>query len=273
MKRLLFIPLTLAVLTLLALPPACGRPEESPTPTPDSTPAPVPTPSPPPSPPAPAPTVELEFDFREGYQGWTAGFAEYKPGMDMQLGAEMRRLPQELEIDGTGCYLQGMNHSDDLFMFLKLGLGPDEGLASGQAYRVNFTIVFASNAPSGCFGIGGAPGESVFLKAGASPIEPEVYLDHEEDYYRVNVDKGDGNSGGGEAATTAGHIANGLVCEEVDLQNPPYVSVERRHEHKFAVTASPEGELWLLLGTDSGFEGLTAIYYQSITVTLEPVEE
>jgi hypothetical protein len=134
-----------------------------------------------------------------------------------------------------------------------------------------FTIGLASNAPSGAVGIGGAPGESVYLKAGASPVEPEVYLDSDTDYYLMNVDKGSGNSGNGEAASVTGHIANGLPAEEVDPQNPPYVSLTRRHEHHWTVNASPDGEIWLLVGTDSGFEGLTAIYYQSIAVTLIPL--
>jgi hypothetical protein len=134
-----------------------------------------------------------------------------------------------------------------------------------------FTIVLASNAPSGALGIGGAPGESVFLKAGASTMEPEVYLDSDTDYYLVNVDKGSGNSGSGTEASVVGNIANGLSAEEIDLENPPYVSLERQHEHEYTVTASPDGQLWLLVGTDSGFEGLTAIYYQSISVTLIPL--
>jgi hypothetical protein len=37
------------------------------------------------------------------------------------------------------------------------------------------------------------------------------------------------------------------------------------------VNANSRGELWLLVGTDSGFEGLTALYYQRIDVTLAPV--
>jgi hypothetical protein len=263
-RRILLIPLVSA---LLALPLACAAPTETPTPSPTPTPTPAPTPTP-----GPDPALTFEFDFRDGALGWDAGFAEYAPGMEMQLEAAIGQLPAELETDGTGFYLQGMNRSDDLFMFLKRGLGPDDGLVTGQAYRLSFTIVFASNAPSGCFGIGGAPGESVFLKAGASPVEPEVFLDPDQYYYVMNVDKGAGNTGGGEAATLAGHIANGLPCEEVDLQDPPYVSVERQHEHEYTVTAGPEGQLWLLVGTDSGFEGLTGIYYQSIAVTLEPVE-
>jgi hypothetical protein len=114
-----------------------------------------------------------------------------------------------------------MNHSDDLFMFLKRRLGTDDGVVPGQEYRVMFTTVFASNAPSGALGIGGSPGESVYLKAGASMVEPEVYLDSETGYYLMNVDKGSGNSGNGTAASVIGDIANGLSAEEIDLENPP----------------------------------------------------
>ncbi|MFP3898572.1 MAG: PEP-CTERM sorting domain-containing protein [Dehalococcoidia bacterium] len=219
------------------------------------------------------PPMSLEFDFRDGEGGWEAGFAEYAPDMEetMQLEAGIRPLPSELEMEGTGFYVKGNNSSDDLFMFLKRRLGADDGLTAGQEYRVEFTIVFASNAPSGAAGIGGAPGESVFLKAGACAVEPEAHLDPAMDYYLMNVDKGEGNSGEGPAATVAGNIANGLPAEEVDPGEAPYVSVERSHVHTYSVTAGPEGELWLLVGTDSGFEGLTAIYYQCIEVTLTPV--
>jgi hypothetical protein len=215
-------------------------------------------------------SVRIEFDFRQGVQGWEAGFAEYSPDMEgMMLEAEIRPLPSELGINGTGYYLQWMNHSDDLFMFLKRRLGTDDGIVPGQEYRVMFTIVFASNAPSGAMGIGGPPGESVFLKAGASMVEPDVYLDSDTGYYFVNVDKGSGNSGNGIAASVIGDIANGLSAEE----NPPYVSLKRQHEHQYTVNASQDGELWLLVGTDSGFEGITGIYYQTIAVTLQPVKQ
>jgi hypothetical protein len=46
---------------------------------------------------------------------------------------------------------------DDLFMFLKRRLGPADGIRTNQAYQVRLTIVFGSNAPTGCAGIGGAP--------------------------------------------------------------------------------------------------------------------
>jgi hypothetical protein len=212
--------------------------------------------------------IRLEFDFRQGAQYWEAGFAEYSPDMEgMMLEGEIRSLPSELGTNGTGYYLQGMNHSDDLFMFLKRRLAMDDGVVPGQEYRVMFTIVFASNAPSGAVGIGGAPGESVFLKAGASSVEPEVYLDSETGYYLMNVDKGSGNSGDGTAASVMGDVANGLSVDE----NPRYISLIQQDEHQYTVNASQNGEVWLLVGTDSGFEGLTGIYYQSIVVNLIPV--
>jgi hypothetical protein len=185
----------------------------------------------------------------------------------MMLEAGIRPLSSELGINGTGYYLQGMNHSDDLFMFLKRRLGADDGLVASQEYRVMFTVVFASNAPSGAVGIGGAPGESVYLKAGACAVEPEAYLDSDIGHYLMNVDKGSGNSGNGTAASVVGNIANGLSAEE----SPRYISLKRQHEHQYTVNASLNGELWLVVGTDSGFERLTGIYYQSIAVTLIPV--
>lgn len=102
----------------------------------------------------------------------------------------------------------------------------------GQEYHITYTIVFASNAPNGAAGIGGSPGESVFLKAGASAVEPERYLDSATNYYLMSVDKGLGNSGGGKAASIIGDIANGLPVDEIDMGNPPYVSLVRQHEHK-----------------------------------------
>jgi hypothetical protein len=215
-----------------------------------------------------APT-RISFDFRNGAQGWLAGFADYPPAYNQndlyQLRAEMRSLPPELGVAGTGFYIQGSNHSDDLFMFLKRRLGPADGITPGQKYQLRFTIHFASNAQSMCPGVGGAPGESVYLKAGGSAIEPLAVGGSFG--LLMNVDKGN-QSVGGPAASVTGNIANGLPCQPASR---PYVTIVRDHLHTFEVTASESGELWLLVGTDSGFEALTALYYQRIDVQLVPI--
>jgi hypothetical protein len=38
---------------------------------------------------------------------------------------------------------------------------------------------------------------------------------------------------------------------------------------EFEVTADEDGVVWFIAGTDSGFEGLTVVYYDTITVVLE----
>ena len=222
------------------------------------------------------------FDFREGEQGWAGGFADYPDGFirvdgqgnpiakfpeAAELQSGLRPLPQELNDSGTGFLLSGWNFSDDLFMFLKRGLGPEDGVRAGQRYRVEFQITFASNAPSGCFGAGGAPGEAVFLLAGARTTEPTTFVGTSSERPYVMVTRENGERG----ASIVGHIANGISCEQFGHVET-YVSLTRTHAYSPAVTADAEGRLWLLAGTDSGHEGRTAVYYQSVRVALTPVE-
>ena len=180
-------------------------------------------------------------------------------------------MPAELGTSGTGFYTQGNNHSDDLFMFMKRRLDSSDGIVAGQTYQITFTLVFASAAQSGCLGIGGSPGDGVSLKAGASPAEPIALHDASPltSWLRMNVAKGN-QSQGDIAASTTGDIANGIPCGSAPSS---YVSIQRTHQHTSLVNANSRGEIWLLVGTDSGYEGRTGLYYQRIDVSLVPVSQ
>lgn len=213
-------------------------------------------------------SIEVNFNFHHGASGWTAGFADYPLGQEefYELFAGLKFMPRKLtRVPKRGFYIQGNNHSDDLFMFLKRRLNSQEGIVPNQIYQVDYEIIFASNAPSNCAGTGGAPGEGVVLKAGASPIEP-LAVAQPNGYYRMNVDIGD-HQIGGTAASVAGNIANGIPCEQA-ASFSPFILIQRTHQHRFNVAANSAGELWLLVGTDSGFESLTRLYYQTIKVKL-----
>ncbi len=217
--------------------------------------------------------IALTFDFSDGDNGWDAGWADYRIEDEdlLQLEAGIRDLPDDLNTDGTGFYIQGLNSPDDLFMFLKRRLGPDEGIAAGRTYEVRYTIRVASNAPTGCFGVGGSPGESVYLKAGASGREPEPVPDS-QNTLRMNIDIGN-QAEGGANASVVGTIGNGLPCEDYpDPSQVPYVSLVREHTHTTDVAADEEGTIWLIVGTDSGYESVTALYYQRIDVELTPAD-
>jgi hypothetical protein len=200
------------------------------------------------------------FDFEDGADGWIHGFADLPTDADeeaYELRFAHQRLPAELDPPGAGLLLRGRNHSDDLFMFIKREL---TGLQPGASYVVHGELVLASSAPSGCFGIGGAPGENVYLKLGASSDEPEVI--EEAGWLVLSVDKGN-QASDGERASTIGTIENGLEICETDA---PYRRIERGGSAP-PVRASSAGSLWVFTGTDSGFEGTTSIYYDRLELT------
>jgi hypothetical protein len=250
-------PIGPAVLMSLALAAGCAAPGETPSP-------PGPTPS-------PADEIALEFDFRQGAQGWETGFSDYTEDVRPEDPvAGIQELPPGVpdDLDGPGMLIAATNRPDDLFMFLKRALGPAEGISPDTPYQVRFRIDFLSDAPSNCAGIGGPPGEAVYMKAGATTEEPLVV--EQNGAFRMNVDKGN-QAADGPAATHAGDVANGIPCEEALAQDPqPFAQVVHESVHETLVTADDEGRLWLLVGTDSGFEGRTTLVYRSIEVYLEP---
>ena len=145
-------------------------------------------------------------------------------------------------------------------MFFK---GPIDGLAPGASYHVTVSLEVATSVPAGCFGVGGAPGESVWIKAGVTAVEPLPVRD--DDYLRMNVDIGN-QSNGGTQAVVLGNVANSRSCEQ-----------PRRWELKsFRARSMPEpisaedGRAWLLLGADSGFEALTEVYFTKAAITFTP---
>ena len=123
----------------------------------------------------------FNYDFNAGAQGWTAGFSDYPAdnAASYQLQSGIKALPQNS--GKSGFFVSGMNRSDDLFMFLKRQFS---GLEPSTKYYARVRLSFLSNAGVSCMGVGGAPGESVYLKFGYGDKEPK-----QEGYY-LNLDKG-----------------------------------------------------------------------------------
>ena len=210
----------------------------------------------------PAKTETFTFDFNNGLQNWSVGFADYNESHgDMELDSEIAALPAPLDTTKKGLKVQGHNRSDDLFMFIKHKV---TGLAPNQNYRVKIELTFASNAPSGAVGVGGAPGESVFVKAGATKTEP-LSTKKTDGTYEMNIDKGQQSNSGADMKVI-GDVANGTDKFE-------YVSLTRNSGNQtITVKTDAQGACWLIAGTDSGFEGLTRLYYQQLKATLEPAD-
>lgn len=202
--------------------------------------------------------VEYSFEFTSDAEGWTGDFADYPVGEaeSYELEFEHTTLPAPLDETEGALRLSGLNKSDDLFMFIKRKIS---GLEPNTTYYATFYVEFASNVPDGLFGVGGSPGESVFVKAGATLTEPDTEEDN-MNYYRMNIDKG-GQSQGGADMVVVGDFSNDTDSDEYTLKT---VS----NENRFSVTSNANGELWLIAGTDSGFEATTTIFYNKLLIEL-----
>jgi hypothetical protein len=153
--------------------------------------------------------------------------------------------------------LSGNNHSDDLFMFVKKKITE---LKPGTEYTISFNVEFATNISAGLLGTGGSPGESVFLKAGAYHEEPDKRALN--GYYAMNLDKGNQSTRGDNM------IVIGTISSH-NVYDANYYTVETRNNiTAFTARSNQNGELWIIVGTDSGFEGVTTLYYTQITLVL-----
>ncbi len=207
--------------------------------------------------------IEFTFTFDNDDEGWTTGFADLPADADMEiyeLDSGFRPLPEGLI--GNGIFLQGHNRSDDLFMFLKRQVA---GLRPGAVYQVTISLDIATNVPAGSFGIGGSPGESVFVKAGVSLVEP-MFAGDAAGWLRMNIDKGN-QASEGDAMINLGNVASPEVTDD-KFKIKTLVNDGR----PLQVATDGQGQAWLIVGTDSGFEGRTDIYYSRIEFLFSPVE-
>lgn len=201
----------------------------------------------------------FNYDFNAGAQGWTAGFSDYPAdnAASYQLASGIRTLP--FNASKSGFFISGMNRSDDLFMFLKRQFS---GLEPSSKYYARVRLSFLSNAGVDCVGVGGAPGESVYLKFGYGDKEPK------QDGYDLNLDKGQQSADGTHAKVIGNVAALGTDCSGQKFAEK---TVQTTTAQRIPVYSNAQGQVWLFVGTDSGYEGLTSLYYSSIEIALEPL--
>ena len=201
------------------------------------------------------------FDFSQSQYDWTVDFTDYPSGEEdsafYELSFAYTNRPEHLGANKKSMMLSGSNHSDDLFMFMKRKI---TDLNPNTDYAIVFEVELASNAPKGAVGIGGSPGESVFLKAGASGTEPKKVI--EGNQFSLNIDKGN-QSAQGENTIVLGDIAVNYDTKDFALITRNNAAV---NNSPFVAKSNSKGELWLIVGTDSGFEGTTTVYYTKINV-------
>lgn len=196
-----------------------------------------------------------DFDFNQGMHEWGGGFADFPADPVDSAQFELKygySEPVDSKLTKRSVMLSGKNVNRDLFMYLKKKI---DGLQPHRDYTLTFNVELASDmnatVPS--------PGGAIYLKAGASGFEPETVSDGTN--YVINIDKGNADFPGtdmislGEISPTTSGTSYTLFTRNNSLVNSRYIA-----------RANAQGELWLVIGTDSSLEGRTSFYYTRINV-------
>lgn len=197
------------------------------------------------------------FDFSQGQHGWQHGFAEYPTGPNDSVYYELKYAYQ-LEPGGSkSIMLSGNNRSTELFMYLKRKL---DGLSPNTVYTLTFNVSLFADAQQQGLVEEIAAGENVYLKVGATSIEPKSLIDR--DRFIMNIDKGSLHESGNDM------IAIGNLSSATNT----YMQITRTNsaniDSPFRVKSNSRGEIWLIVGTDSGSSGKTTLYYTKVNLTL-----
>ena len=206
-------------------------------------------------------TVVHETEFNGGINGWSAVFAEY-PKEDSafyELRAGIEPLPAPLDQTKKSFMLSGNNHSDALRMFLSKQL---TGLAPSANYSVETEVELASMYPETSFGIGGSPGKAVHLVAKFATAGYTL-KEGEERYDNVEL-----------ILNKVPSVPESVL--EIDLGDVSIPSEEfvyqlisrKKASASNVVKSDAQGRLWAIVGTWSGFEGISTLYYTKIKITL-----
>lgn len=202
-------------------------------------------------------TTGVGFGFNQNDGGFTPIFSDYPNEQGVEEFYELRSGHEEVPIAeaGKGLFLSGNNHSDDLFMGYYKDLS---GLVPETEYQFTVRFQLATNVENDMIGIGGAPGESVFVKCGVASKELENSLDS-LNHFCLNIDKGSQSTSGSDMI-----VVGNLAKEEI---NRPGEYEFNEIETKVIARTDEAGTAYLVIGTDSGFEGVTSYYLDDISVS------
>ncbi len=204
-------------------------------------------------------------DFNRDTAGWTGGSADFSTNTaptDVVFESRPIGTLGNYAADARAFFIGGHNNSDDLLLFIKKQY---TGFVANTEYTMTIQSAnFLSNAPTGCMGVGGAPGESVYVIAAASATEPKA-VDTNGDI-RLNLDHGNQGTAGA-ASMLLGNLANGLPCDGT----LKYAAKLVKNNTGVKVKTDANGAVWAVFGIDSGFEATSQIYLQSMVIVFTPV--
>jgi hypothetical protein len=191
---------------------------------------------------------------------WTFGTADYSAQTAPEdVVTKVEPLPAPFT--GSGLVLAATNRSDDALVY---AVRVVDGLPPGSKWDVGVDPEIVTQTPTGCPGVGGSPGESVWMVASAAgkPIAP-VTIDGET---RLDLDRGNQSQGGpqgvvlGTIAGTSTNCSGDVPAESKSFLAGAFLRTK----------ADAQGRIWVMVGMDSGFEARSRVWIRSVRLRLRP---
>ena len=102
----------------------------------------------------------------------------------------------------------------------------------------------------------------MYVHFGFADIEPKQVG------YNLNVAKGNQSQDGTNSKVQGNIAVKDLPCDGSKFQSKTLTSTSNT---SLQFTTQSDGSVWIFAGTDSGYEGKTTLYYQSIELELKPL--
>jgi hypothetical protein len=199
------------------------------------------------------------FDFESGDQLWTGGISDFPVAYedDLYFLMSTEKVTNSSFLDeSSGLNVSGENPHGDLFYYFSRKVG---GLIPNSKYKLDYEfLVYAQllEKPDKL------SSEELYLKVGAVNYEPElekVLWRNSLEYKALNIDKGEFNSDGGEDMINIGSI------REFTSEIPEVVS-GNTFDQNFEVVSNNAGEIWIMIGVDSGIKSKLTFGIEALTV-------
>lgn len=194
------------------------------------------------------------YDFKNGSHGWKGDFADYPVGdsLNYALAVSYTELPTN-QGGEKFLLLSGKNDCKDLFMFIKKKI---RNLSANAEYTISYEVGTASNSTLGYSNTGS---EGVYLKVGAYANEPVKTI--QDGFYRMNLDKGNHNTRGNDMVIIG--TLGSSVESDYSIENSNNIALFKARTNQF-------GELWLIVGADSGLSGVNSVFFTKVSLVLTP---
>ena len=203
------------------------------------------------------------YDFESSDQQWGGGVSDFPVDYEDSINVLLSRgqIANTFALDANsglsaGLNVSGENPHGDLFYFFERKVS---GLNPGRKYNLDFEFLVYAQLMSEPETLSS---EELYLKIGAVNHDPEleeVVWRNSINYLTLNIDKGEVNSEDGEDMINMGSI------REYTSSEPEIIS-GNTFGRSIEVTADNNGDVWILIGVDSGIRSYLTFGMEALTV-------